>query len=96
MLTIGQLADRARHADVDVVCVTDHNVISAAVEASEAAARGDLDVRIIVGQEIRTSAGEVIGLFLTERIPYVLRRGMPVVTLGRPCGRGLRLQHLSE
>jgi predicted metal-dependent phosphoesterase TrpH len=70
--TIGQLADRARLSGVDVVCVTDHNVISAAVAASEAAARGDLDVRIIMGEEIRTTAGEVIGLFLTERIPYVL------------------------
>ena len=29
-------------------------------------------VRVIVGEEIRTQAGEVIGLFLTERIPYVL------------------------
>ena len=27
---------------------------------------------MIVGEEIRTQAGEIIGLFLTERIPYVL------------------------
>jgi hypothetical protein len=72
VLTIEQLADRTRHAGVDVVCVTDHNVISAAADASEAAARGNLDVRIIVGEEIRTPDGDVIGLFLTERIPYVL------------------------
>ncbi|MGH2927908.1 MAG: PHP-associated domain-containing protein, partial [Solirubrobacteraceae bacterium] len=32
----------------------------------------DLGVRIIVGEEIRTRDGDVIGLFLTERIPYVL------------------------
>ncbi|MGH3279331.1 MAG: PHP domain-containing protein [Trebonia sp.] len=67
-LTTGQLASRARQAGLDVVCVTDHNVTAAA----EAAARDDLDVRIIVGEEIRTLAGDVIGLFLTERIPYVL------------------------
>ena len=29
-------------------------------------------MRIIVGEEIRTPDGDVIGLFLTERIPYVL------------------------
>jgi predicted metal-dependent phosphoesterase TrpH len=71
-LTIEQLAGRARHAGLDVVCITDHNLTSAAVAAAQAAARGDLDIRIIVGEEVRTPAGDVIGLFLTERIPYVL------------------------
>ena len=32
-------------------------------------------MRIIVGEEIRTPNGDVIGLFLTERIPYVLPLG---------------------
>ena len=51
-----------------MVCVTDHNETSAAI----AAAGRDLGVRIMVGEEIRTPDGDVIGLFLTERIPYVL------------------------
>jgi predicted metal-dependent phosphoesterase TrpH len=72
VLTIEQLVGRARQAGLDVVCVTDHNLTSAAVAAAEAAARGDLDLRVIVGEEIRTPDGDVIGLFLTERIPYVL------------------------
>ncbi len=29
-------------------------------------------MRVVVGEEIRTPYGDVIGLFLTERIPYVL------------------------
>jgi predicted metal-dependent phosphoesterase TrpH len=66
--TLDELAERARSAGLDAVCVTDHNVISAAL----AARRRDLGVRIIVGEEIRTPDGDVIGLFLTERIPYVL------------------------
>jgi predicted metal-dependent phosphoesterase TrpH len=68
VLTVEELADRARQAGLDVVCVTDHNVTHAAVAAAER----DLGVRIIVGEEIRTRDGDVIGLFLTERIPYVL------------------------
>ena len=68
VLTLEELADRARRAGLDVVCVTDHNVTHAAVVAAER----DLGVRIIVGEEIRTRDGDVIGLFLTERIPYVL------------------------
>jgi predicted metal-dependent phosphoesterase TrpH len=68
VLTIEQLADRAKYAGLDVVCVTDHNVTQAAVDA----ASRDLGVRVIVGEEVRTPYGDVIGLFLTERIPYVL------------------------
>lgn len=68
VLTLEELAERARRTGLDAVCVTDHNVTEAAV----AAAGRDLGVRIIVGEEIRTPDGDVIGLFLTERIPYVL------------------------
>ena len=68
VLTLEQLAERARQAGLDVVCITDHNVTSAALAATER----DLGVRVIVGEEIRTPDGDVIGLFLTERIPYVL------------------------
>jgi predicted metal-dependent phosphoesterase TrpH len=68
VLTVEELADRARQAGLDVVCVTDHNVTHAAVAAAER----DLGVRVIVGEEVRTPDGDVIGLFLTERIPYVL------------------------
>jgi predicted metal-dependent phosphoesterase TrpH len=66
--TLDQLAERAGQEGLDVVCVTDHNV----TEAGVAAAGQDLGVRIVVGEEIRTPDGDVIGLFLTERIPYVL------------------------
>jgi predicted metal-dependent phosphoesterase TrpH len=52
-----------------VVAITDHNETAAAMKA---AASWSGPVRVIVGEEIRTQAGEVIGLFLTERIPYVL------------------------
>ena len=66
--TLDQLAERVAQCALDVVCVTDHNVTSAAVEA----ARRGIGCRVIVGEEIRTPSGDVIGLFLTERIPYVL------------------------
>ena len=68
VLRVEQLAERAVRLGLDVVFVTDHNETAAAL-----AARGrDLGVRIEVGEEVRTADGEVLGLFLTERIPYVL------------------------
>lgn len=66
--TIDELAERVEQEQLDVVCVTDHNVTAAAVTAAE---RG-IGARIIVGEEIRTQDGDVIGLFLAERVPYVL------------------------
>ena len=50
---------------LDVVCITDHNAIRGAEELA-----GSLPCRVIVGEELRTHAGEIIGLFLSERIPY--------------------------
>lgn len=49
---------------LDVVCITDHNAIDGAVELQDR-----LACRVIVGEELRTAAGEIIGLFLGERIP---------------------------
>ena len=66
--SIDELAERVELERLDVVCVTDHNVTAAAAAAAE---RG-IGARVIVGEEIRTQDGDVIGLFLTERIPYVL------------------------
>ena len=66
--TLDQLAERVAQNRIDVVCITDHNVTSAAL----AAARQGIGARVILGEEIRTPDGDVIGLFLAERIPYVL------------------------
>lgn len=66
--TIDELAERVEQERLDVVFITDHNVTAAAVAAAE---RG-IGARVIVGEEIRTQDGDVIGLFLTDRVPYVL------------------------
>ena len=51
--------------------MTDHNEISGALEAREKAA--EYGVKVIVGEEVKTKdQGEVIGLFIEEKIP----RGM--------------------
>ena len=52
-------------AGLDVLCITDHNAIRGAQELV-----GKLPCRVIVGEELRTHAGEIIGLFLTEHVPF--------------------------
>ena len=63
--TPDEIAEVLAEGAVDVVCITDHNTISGAL-----ALRDRLPVRVVVGQEVKTSVGEMIGLFLTERIPH--------------------------
>jgi len=66
--TLDQLAERVAAIGLDVVCITDHHTLEGARRAAE---RG-VGARVVVGEEIRTRAGELIGLFLEERVPYVL------------------------
>ena len=50
---------------IDVLAVTDHNRIEGALELSEQR----LPIQIVVGEEVKTTEGEIIGLFLREWIP---------------------------
>jgi predicted metal-dependent phosphoesterase TrpH len=68
--TPDELAAGVATSGVAVICVTDHNAVAGAIELDGA---GDLGCRVIVGEEVRTTAGEIIGLFLTERIPFGLK-----------------------
>ncbi len=64
------LLDHAEEIGLGAIAITDHNVFAGAREAVELA-RGR-PLRVIPGEEVMTTAGEVIGLFLDEEIP----RGM--------------------
>jgi glycosyltransferase involved in cell wall biosynthesis len=60
------LLAEARARGLGAVAITDHNEISGALEA-QAKADG---FRVIVGEEVKTAGqGEVIGLFIQEKIP---------------------------
>jgi hypothetical protein len=69
---VRELLDHAEAIGLGAIAVTDHNVFSGAQEAVELA-RGRA-LTVIPGEEVKTDAGEVIGLFLSEQIP----RGMPM------------------
>lgn len=58
-------AERER---IDVVAITDHDEIDGAREAREISERGGSPVRVIVGEEVSSRDGHIIGLFLQRRI----------------------------
>ncbi len=66
------LLETAQERGLGAIAITDHNEISGALEAQEVAARIG-GIKVIVAEEVKTAhEGEVIGLFLSERI----ERGM--------------------
>jgi predicted metal-dependent phosphoesterase TrpH len=72
-----ELVETARRQGVDCVAITDHDEIEGALLA-----RTDGRVRVIVGQEVSTADGHLIGLFLEELVPP-----------GRPAGETARRIH---
>ncbi|CAN5611621.1 PHP domain-containing protein [soil metagenome] len=59
------LVERAIACGLDMVCITDHNEIDVALELHER-----YPERVIVGEEVKTRERvDIIGLWLTERIP---------------------------
>lgn len=61
-----QLLDACRECGIEAVAVTDHNTIEGAL-ATAGQAPGD--IHVIIGEEIKTTEGEIIGLYLKEEIP---------------------------
>lgn len=69
--------------NLDYVAITDHNTVETAVEIQKKL--GTLGRKIIVGEEITTIEGEIIGLYLTRTIPQKLS---PEETIGQIHAQG--------
>jgi hypothetical protein len=66
--TLQELIQRCAECGLDRIALTDHNTVEGALALAEVAP--DL---AIVGEEAKTREGEVIGLFITRRLPPYLR-----------------------
>jgi predicted metal-dependent phosphoesterase TrpH len=51
------------------LAITDHDRIEGALQARDTAARIAPDLTVLVGEEIRTRDGDLIGVFLEEAVP---------------------------
>ena len=59
-----RLVDRCVLSGLNCIAVTDHNTIQSALAVKEMA-----PLTVIVGEEIKTADGDIIGLFLHEEVP---------------------------
>ncbi|MGH2442525.1 MAG: PHP domain-containing protein [Chloroflexota bacterium] len=62
--TYDRIIDAVQLSGLDGIAVTDHNEFRGALDMQQMA-----PFLVIPGEEVKTSAGEIIGLFLTEWIP---------------------------
>jgi glycosyltransferase involved in cell wall biosynthesis len=73
----------AREQGLGAIAITDHNEVSGALDAAGKAE----GIKVIVGEEVKTaSQGEVIGLFLHERIPRGMSLAETVAEIRRQGG----------
>ncbi len=83
------LVEACRREGIDAVAIMDHDVIEGAFEFSrlskEDLAAGRWAPRILIGEEVRTTGGEICGLFLEEWVPDHLS---PVETMDRIRAQG--------
>lgn len=67
--TVRELLDHvANHSTLSVIAVTDHDTITGALEARHIARDESYPFEVVVGEEISTRQGHLVGLFLRERI----------------------------
>jgi predicted metal-dependent phosphoesterase TrpH/glycosyltransferase involved in cell wall biosynthesis len=71
------LVDHCIEQGLGAIAITDHNEISGALEAAAL----DKPITVIVGEEVKTAQGEVIGLFLNERIEPGLSMGDTIAAI---------------
>lgn len=64
LMSLQQLADTCKSKSIDCIAITDHNTIRGAV----AFKNNFPDIRVIIGEEISTAEGEIIGYFIQQAI----------------------------
>ncbi len=60
-----EVVEAAERRGLDIVCVTDHDTIDGALKAKHVRS----PVEVVVGEEVSSGGGEIIGLFINESVP---------------------------
>ena len=92
---------RAKEAGLDIIAITDHNAVNQKIRGKRIIEKDS--VKLLVGEEISTDKGEVIGLFLKKpikqgKLGYVLdeiKSQEAIVVLPHPFKRS-RIVHYPE
>src|SRR2546429_3276735 len=68
--TIEQILAHVQHqTDLDVIAITDHDAIEGSLRARDLWAQGEYRFEFVVGEEVSTREGHLLGLFIEEHVP---------------------------
>ncbi|HEY1420035.1 MAG TPA: CehA/McbA family metallohydrolase [Candidatus Dormibacteraeota bacterium] len=76
-------AERKR---LDVIAITDHDTIEGALEAAGVARESRANPEVIIGEEVSSADGHILGLFLKARVPPGLSAEETVAAIHRQGG----------
>jgi len=69
--TIEEILDYVeKNTDLDVIAITDHDEIEGALKAEELVEKGNYRFEVIVGEEVSSNEGHIVGLFLKKKIEH--------------------------
>lgn len=66
--SVAAILERADELELDVLAITDHERVDAAHAARQMALARGMRVQVIVGEEISTRGGHLLGLFIERRV----------------------------
>jgi len=71
----------ARRVGLDVIAITDHDVIDGALIASSLARGSDGGPEVIVGEEVSSRDGHILGLYLRRLVPAGMSAGETIAAI---------------
>lgn len=74
----------AQHTGLDVIAITDHDEIEGALNA--VALGQEYGIQVVVGSEITTAEGHLLGLFMREKVPAGLSLVESILRVGEQGG----------
>jgi len=78
---VAEILDAAVAARLAVVAITDHERIDAALAARAIARDRGLPIEVVVGEEITTRGGHLLGLWLDRRVPPLRGLGWSIAAV---------------
>jgi predicted metal-dependent phosphoesterase TrpH len=79
--SVAEILDAAGAAGLDIIAITDHERIDAASAARSMAIERADPFEVIVGEEVTTRGGHLLGLFLEARVPPLRSLGWTIAAI---------------
>ena len=67
--TPAEMVKQAEKLGINAIVITDHDGIRGAKEAQRYAKKNNLDIKVVIGEEVTSSDGHILGIGIQETVP---------------------------